>query len=152
MIALYAIWCGFCWVLRGGKFGAIVRGAGLPEPGTTVTRIVCALLMVAPLAPALGQWSLALWASVYAAMTIGYFRESMGLEKPADIYWLSAWGFVVGFVACLPLVTPWGIFGALAGFAYLVNKPFGRRFGTDWTERAEFLTGCILGAALFLST
>jgi hypothetical protein len=34
MILVYAIWCGFCWVLRGGMYGVIHRrlsAAGTPE-------------------------------------------------------------------------------------------------------------------------
>ena len=153
----YILWCGYVWTLRGGGFGALVRGAGLPDPGTTLTRIACAGLMAAPLAFVVGPWALALWASIYAAMTIGYFRESMGLEKPGDWAWLALWGATVAAIALSPLayiVSPWSLawapLGALAMAAYASQLPLGRRFGTDWTERAEFLTGCVMGAVLFL--
>lgn len=43
----------------------------------------------------------------------------------------------------------WALLGALAMPAYAVNKPFGRRFGLDWTERAEMLTGAVFGVALW---
>ncbi|MFN9113681.1 MAG: hypothetical protein ACK5XN_26730 [Bacteroidota bacterium] len=168
-VAAYILWCGFCWVLRGGLFGKIARFVWR-EPGTTVTRIVCAGLMAAPLGFVIGPWDLALWASIYVAMTIGYFDESMGLEQPGrDHAFLALWGIGVAAIATAPL---WGrisffndplsvvafgdlyalsfaLFGGLAVAAYAVNKPFGRRFGTDWTERAEFLTGCAMGAAIW---
>ena len=155
--AAYILWCGFCWTLRGGWFGALVRGAGLPEPGTTLTRIVCAGLMAAPLALAVGPWALALWASIYVAMTIGYFDESMGLQEPGrDHLFLALWGLIVALIMVSPLVyfvgikaLAYAIPGWAAVLAYAINKPFGRRFGWDWTERAEFLTGCVLGAALY---
>lgn len=157
MIALYALWCGLCWVLRGGKFGAICRRFGF-EPGTTITRIACAGFMAAPLALVIEWWALALWASVYLATTIGYFSESMGLEKESDFWNLPLWGVTVCAVILLPLLIndPFNSWLALAGVlvlpAYDLNKPLGRRFGTDWTERAEFLTGCVFGAAIYLAT
>lgn len=155
--AAYILWCGFCWTLRGGWFGQIVRGAGLPEPGTTLTRIACAGLMAAPLALAVGPWALALWASIYVAMTIGYFDESMGLEQPwRDHAFLALWGATVAAIALSPLAYIVGLsafayaaFGALAAAAYAVNKPLGRRWGWDWTERAEALTGCAIGGAIW---
>ncbi|MCA3245026.1 MAG: hypothetical protein ING29_00975 [Azospirillum sp.] len=167
--AAYIFWCGLVWVLRGGLFGAAVRRFWR-EPGTTITRIVCAGLMAAPLAFVIGPWALALWASIYVAMTIGYFDESMGLEQPGrDHAFLALWGIGVAAIAIAPL---WGrisffsdplsvvafgdlyalsfaLLGGLAVAAYAVNKPFGRRLGTDWTERAEFLTGCAMGAAIW---
>ncbi len=158
MIALYALWCGFCWVLRGGLYGDIHRLLFAREPGTTVTRFVCAFLMAAPLAILFDPALLILWPSIYAAMTIGYFGESMGLERPwRDHALLALWGATVSFIATLPTfflypATVVAHLGALAVVAYAVNKPFGRRFGTDWTERAEFLSGVAMGAALFLAS
>ncbi|MCA3247392.1 MAG: hypothetical protein ING29_13045 [Azospirillum sp.] len=154
--AAYILWCGVVWVLRGGKFGAIVRPV-FGEPGTTVTRIVCAGLMAGPLAFVVGWWALALWASIYVAMTLGYFDESMGLEQPGrDHLWLAAWGVCVAGCAIMPAlvfaaphVWAWAALGALAVAAYASQKPLGRRWGLDWTERAEFLTGCAIGAALY---
>ena len=155
MTALYLAWCGAAWVLRGGAFGALCRRFLGFEPGTTLTRIACAGLMAAPMA-ALDWRYLALWPSIYAAMTIGYFRESMGLEKPGDWAWLALWGATVAAIAIAPLaflVSPWALtwaaFGALAWAAYAINKPFGRRYRTDWTERAEALTGVAMGAAIW---
>ncbi len=158
MIALYALWCGLCWVLRGGYYGNIHRYLFGREPGTTVTRLVCAFLMTAPLAVLFDPALIVLWPSIYVAMTLGYFGESMGLERPwRDHALLSLWGATVSFISTLPtfFLYPAPVvahLGALAVVAYAVNKPFGRRFGTDWTERAEFLTGVAMGAALFLAS
>ena len=156
----YVVWCGFCWTLRGGWFGAIVRRTIGREPGTTVTRIVCSGLMVFPLSLLISPWVVALWASTYAAMTIGYFDESMGLEQPGrDHAFLALWGNAVASVAILPLVylngwptLAWSIVGALAVLAYASQKPLGRRFGWDWTERAEALTGAAMGTALLMAS
>ena len=158
LATLYVFWCGYVWMLRGGGFGAIIRKHFLFEPGTTLTRIACAFLMVAPLAVAFDPALVVLWLSLYIAMTIGYFDESMGLEQPGrDHLFLALWGWAVALIALSPLayfagLSPlaYSIIGALAVAAYAVNKPFGRRFGTDWTERAEFLTGVLMGTALYL--
>lgn len=158
MIVLYALWCGLCWVLRGGLYGDIHRLVFAREPGTTVTRLVCAFLMAAPLAIFLDPVLAVLWLSIYASMTIGYFGGSMGLERQwRDHALLALWGATVSSVATLPLflfmpVPVVAHIGAFAVVAYAVNKPFGRRFGTDWTERAEFLTGVAMGVALFLAS
>jgi hypothetical protein len=157
MIAVYAIWCGFVWWLRGGKFGVVWRSLFKREPGTTLTRVACAFLMAAPLAVLFDPALIVLWLSIYVAMTIGYFDESMGLEQPGrDHLFLALWGLVVAGVAIAPLayfVSVWSLayagIGALAVAAYAANKPFGRRFGTDWTERAEACFGSLLGFALW---
>lgn len=157
--ALYILWCGFCWVLRGGKYGDIHRYLFKREPGTTVTRIVCAFLMAAPLAVLVDPILIVLWLSIYVAMTIGYFDESMGLEQPGrDHAFLALWGVTIAAIAVAPLVyfigmssLAYSAIGALAVGAYAVNKPFGRRFNTDWTERAEFLTGCAMGTSFILA-
>ena len=154
---LYVAWCGYVWTLRGGGFGAIVRKLFLVEPGTTITRIACALLMAAPLAVLFDPAFIVLWPSIYLAMTLGYFDESMGLEQPGrDHLFLALWGLVVAGIAIAPLayfVSVWSLayapIGALAVVAYAANKPFGRRFGTDWTERAEACFGALLGLALW---
>lgn len=154
---LYTFWCGLAWVLRGGWFGKLVRNAGFKEPGTTITRIACAFLMALPLAYFIGPWALAMWLSIYVAMTIGYFDESMGLEQPGrDHVFLALWGVAVAVIALAPLTyitTPWVLVWALLGgltvVAYASQKPFGRKFGWDWTERAEYLTGCVMGLAIF---
>ena len=151
----YVLWCGACWVLRGGLFGAIVRRVLRVEPGTTVTRIACALLMAAPLA-LVNPWAALCWFSIYAAMTIGYFDESMGLEQPGrDHAFLALWGLAVAAIAIVPLAAldPWAFawapLGALAVAAYASQKRLCRRWNTDWTERAEYLTGMCVGAALW---
>ena len=156
MIALYALWCGIVWWLRGGKFGAVMRALFNVEPGTTVTRIGCAILMATPLGFIDPAFAL-LAVSIYVAMTLGYFDESMGLVQPGrDHLFLALWGVTVCLVALLPLtylVSPWSLawapLGALAMPAYAINKPLGRRFGLDWTERAELMTGAVFGVALW---
>ena len=153
----YSLWVGICWWLRGGKFGALVRAAGLPEPGTTVTRLACAGLATVPLAAVLGWPACFVAASAYGAMTIGYFGGSMGQERqPRDVLLMCCWGLVVATVmlagVSLALVDLQPMTGApiglLAGPAYALNKPLGRRGGLDWTERAELVTGAAFGAAI----
>jgi len=156
MILPYVIWCGICWWLRGGKFGAIFRALFKREPGTTVTRMACAVFMGAPLSFIDPAFAIVI-PFIYAAMTIGYFDEAMGLEEvPRDYIFMSLWGVVVSLVMLLPLaylVSPWALawsaLGALVVLAYAINKPLGRRFGLDWTERAELTTGAIFGVALW---
>lgn len=156
MALLFILWCGCCWVLRGGFYGNIHRRLFGWEPGTQLTRAVCAVLMALPLAiedPVLAALAVSIW----AAMTIGYFDDAMGLvENPRDYLFMALWGAAVSLVMLLPLaylVSPWALawcgLGALAVVAYGINKPLGRRYGTDWTERAEFLTGVAMGAALY---
>lgn len=155
---VYALRAGFIWVLRGGWLGALFRKYLRFEPGTTLTRIICAFLLAAPLYFALGWAALALWLSIYAAMTIGYFDDAMGLEEPIrDHLFMALWGVAVTTLAVLPLayfVSPWslawGLLGVLAVAAYWLNKPFGRRWGWDWTERAEWCMGFIFGSAVYL--
>ena len=153
----YSLWVGICWWLRGGKFGALVRAAGLPEPGTTVTRLACAGLATVPLAAVLGWPTIAVWASAYGAMTIGYLGASMGQERqPRDVLLMCCWGVLVcavmlaGVALALLDLQPvtWAPLGAIAGPAYALNKPLGRRWGLDWTERAELCTGAAFGAAI----
>ena len=168
MTALYLVWCGLVWVLRGGWFGALCRKFAGFEPGTTLTRIVCAGLMAAPMAFVVGWLSFALWFAIWVAMTVGYFGASMGLTRTSDYPLLAAWGAVVAFISTIPLhsrltiftdpatisimIDPakavWSLTGALAVAAYASQKPFDRRFGWDWTERAEALTGACVGAAI----
>jgi len=160
MIALYALWCGFCWVLRGGLYGRFHRAAFGWKPGTQLTRAVSAVLMAAPLAVAFDPAFAVLALSVWAAMTIGYFDDAMGLvETPRDYLFMALWGSAVSLTMLLPLgylVSPWALawcgLGALAVSAYGINKPFGRRLGLDWTERAEICTGVAFGCALWSAT
>lgn len=153
---LYVIWCGYVWTLRGGGFGAVVRKLFLVEPGTTLTRIACAFLMAAPLAVLFDPALIVLWVSIYVAMTLGYFDESMGLEEPwRDHVFLALWGLVVAAIATAPLAYFFGVsalaysaLGVLAVAAYAINKPF----GGHWTQRAEAVTGTIFGSALYLAS
>lgn len=157
-----AIWGGFCWLLRGGFFNNLqIRFTG-KKVGTDAGRFVAAALMVAPFS--IMDWRmLLLWPFIVVASKIGYFDKAMGLEEPGrDHFFLALWGFVVALIATVPLYTSavfftdpivlglliappyWALLGLLAVGAYAVNKPFGRRFGTDWTERSEFLVGVIV--------
>lgn len=167
MIALYSLWCGFAWLLRGGLFNNLqIRITG-KKVGTDAGRFVAATLITAPLL-ALDLRYAILWPFIVTATKIGYFDKAMGLEQPwRDHFFLALWGFAVALIATIPLyITPtlfanpatlflaieppyWAAIGALAVVAYAVNKPFGRKFGIDWTERAEFLTGCAMGAAIW---
>jgi hypothetical protein len=159
--ALYIAWYGCVWVLRGGLFGKIYRRLrGVPDDErpeiSAVTRIVCSGLAAGPLWFFVGWWAIALWASIFASMTIGYFNKAMGLQKPGDPFWMALWGVTVVAIAIFPMAVVNQDFfllalapvGALAALAYAVNKPFGRRFGTDWTERSEFCSGLCFGAAM----
>jgi hypothetical protein len=161
----YVLWSGFCWVLRGGLFNNLQRRITSKNVGTDVGRFVAATLMIAPLV-FFNYWAIVAWPFLVAAMKIGYFDGSMGLEQPGrDHAFLALWGFTVALIATsglgliwtgniLPTVnlSDWAFIGALAVAAYAVNKPFGRRFGTDWTERAEYLTGCAIGTAMLGTT
>lgn len=162
------LWGGACWVLRGGKFGALVRAIAGVEPGTTITRVATMGLFAFPFGWLIGpEMAIALWAALYLGSIFGYFGESMGLERPGrDHALMAAWGFFVAMIATSPLwidallhaplpaareamlaASP----GALAAASYAINKPLGRRFGTDWTERAEFGTGAVLAACILLA-
>lgn len=153
----FSLWCGLVWVLRGGWFGQLVRTTINKEPGTTITRIVCAGLIAAPLVYFIGVWALAVWLSTYIAMIFGYFDDSMGLEQPwRDHLFLALWGNSITMISIAPflylngwITAAWAGCGALAVAAYASQKPLGRKFNWDWTERAEFLTGCAIGAGIF---
>lgn len=151
LILIYAIWAGYCWTLRGGGFGALCRSYLGFEPGTTITRIATALLIAAPLTVAAGWWALAVWPALYVAMTLGYFKESMGVQDFDEVAWMSVWGVVVLLIASFPFIPsslPFAAAGALVGPIYLVNKrvdPNGH-----WTQTSEFCTGFAFGLALYL--
>lgn len=171
MIAPYvalALWGGACWVLRGGKFGALVRAIAGVEPGTTITRVATMGLFAFPFGWLIGPpMAIALWAALYLASVFGYFGGAMGMEKPGRDHALMAlWGIWVATVATSPLwidtafdapgfalralalsASP----GVLVAPIYALNKPLGRRFGTDWTERAEFGTGAVLAVCILLA-
>lgn len=154
LATIYVFWCGYVWTLRGGGFGAIIRSLFGLEPGTTLTRIACAFLMATPLAVWFDPVLIVLWLSIYVAMTIGYFDESMGLEQTGrDHLFLALWGLVVALIMVSPLayfdgikVLAYAIPGWAAVVAYAINKPF----GGHWTERAEFCTGLLMGAVLLM--
>jgi hypothetical protein len=168
VIVALALWGGICWVLRGGAFGALCRRLLGVEPGTTITRVATMGMLAFPFGWVLTpQIAIALWASCYLASTIGYFGGAMGLERPGRDHALMAlWGMCVAAVASLPLWVDdlWSGFGAfppaallaaasgaLAAPAYAISKAFGRRFGTDWTQRAEFTEGMALVMSLALA-
>jgi hypothetical protein len=177
-MAGFILWCGVAWVLRGGWFGAIVREYLRVEPGTTITRLACALMIAVPLGIAHGAgwvWIGATWLSIYVSMVFGYFGSSMGIERGLrDIALMSLWGTTVAAIAlsgsalcglvwfyladCLDAywhyILPsykFALVGALAGPIYAINKPFGKRWGWDWTERSEAMTGAAIGAALWMA-
>lgn len=153
---IYCSYFGCIWILRGGAFGAICRKYLNFEPGTTITRLACALIATAPLA-LLQIPSAFCFITLYIGMTLGYFKESMGQEKqPKDIIWMSVWGLAVMFIAILPLIhlqltdASFTLLGALAGPIYYINHKLGNgKF--DWTQRAEFCTGIVFGAVHFLA-
>lgn len=100
-------------------------------------------------------WHPGLWASIYLAMTVGYFGEGMGLERVRDYALMALWGFVVCAIMLVGTLSIDALLyaptGFLAALAYGLNKPLGHRFGLDWTERAELCTGAIFGLALYLA-
>lgn len=149
----YSLWCSFCWLLRGGKFGAIVRRFAGWEPGTTVTRIACAFLMAAPLTYFVGPTAAALlWLFLYLSMVLGYFGGSMGAYSLREVGLLSLWGVTVATIASLPFLwnhlTYWPLLASLVGPSYWLNRQLGRRWGLDWTERGELSMGIFMGVVL----
>lgn len=156
MIALaYAAWCALCWRLRGGLISDITRRWFVYSLSTGETRASCALLMALPLS-IVDPWMLAMIPAFFAAMTLGYFDKSMGLEQPGrDHAWLAAWGVAVAAIMLVPIaalhhdpmrLAPAAL-GALVSGAYAASKAFGGR----WTERAEWATGAIFGCAIMLA-
>jgi len=153
---IYVLWCGLCWVLRGGLFGKLCRDWLGVEPGTTLTRIGCALLMAAPLV-CLTPWATLCWFSIYAGMTIGYFGGSMGQERqPRDALLMAGWGLAVLTLSLAPtaILEPsrplLGALGILAGPIYWANHRLGNgRF--DWTQRSEWMVGMVMGVGLLLA-
>jgi hypothetical protein len=154
MIVLFALWCAFCWRLRGGLISNLTSKVWRPLT-TGETRIACALLMAAPLA-LVDPWMLATIPAFFAAMTLGYFDRSMGLEQPGrDHVFLALWGVAVAAIMIAPAVAlhfdatrimPAGL-GVLVAAAYAANKPFGGK----WTERAELATGAIFGIIMAMA-
>jgi hypothetical protein len=150
---VYVLWCGLCWRLRGGMISDITSRFWRPLT-TGETRIACAALMALPLAavhPVLVLAALSIW----AAMTVGYFNDAMGLEKRGDVAQMSWWGVTVAAIMIVPMAVlhydalrllP-AVAGAFVGPAYLTSK----RFGGKWTERAEWVAGMLFGVAIALS-
>ena len=154
MIA-YAMWCAFCWRLRGGLISDITRRRFGYSLSTGETRAACALLMALPLS-IFDPWMLATIPAFFAAMTLGYFDKSMGLEQPGrDHAWLAAWGVAVAAIMLVPIAAihhdpqriALAILGALVMVAYAANKVFGGR----WTDRSEWFAGAIFGTAISLA-
>jgi hypothetical protein len=155
MMAVYVAWVAFCWVLRGGFFGKLMRTYLGWEPGTQLTRGAASGLIALPLLY-FTPWALAAWPAVWLAMTLGYFGEAMGqTRQPRDILLMAAWGLTVTAVAVVPLAWQapldfaWAAFGLLAGPVYWLNHRIGNDRLLDWTERAEAMTGAAVGAALW---
>ena len=151
--ALYAAWCAFCWRLRGGMISQITLQRFGYALSTGETRVACALLMALPLAIC-NPWMLSVAPAAFAAMTLGYFDKSMGLEEPGrDHAFLALWGVAVAAIMLVPiailhrspLMLAFSAPGLLVAAAYDINK----RFGGRWTERAEWMTGAIFGGILW---
>lgn len=154
LAAAYAAWCAFCWRLRGGLISEITRRHFGYSLSTGETRAACALLMALPLS-IFDPWMLATIPAFFAAMTLGYFDKSMGLEQPGDHAWLAAWGVAVSAIMLVPIaaihhdpirMAPAAL-GALVMVAYAINK----LFAGQWTDRSEWFAGAIFGAAIMLA-
>lgn len=155
MMFVYAAWTAFCWVLRGGFFGKLMRTYFGFEPGTQLTRVAAAGLITLPLLW-FTPWAWAALPTMWAAMTIGYFGESMGqTRQPRDFILMALWGMCVTTAAITPLAWDdpidfaWGALGLLAAPVYYVNSKIGNDRLLDWTERAEAKLGAVLGVALW---
>ena len=150
----YVASCALCWRLRGGLISNITRRFG-QTLSTGETRASCSMLMALPLVP-LDPWMLVMIPAIFAAMTIGYFDRSMGLEQPGrDHAWLAAWGVAVCAIMLFPIaalhhdplrLAPAAL-GALVSAAYAASKAIGGR----WTDRAEWAAGAIFGTAIMLA-
>lgn len=150
---LYAAWCAFCWRLRGGMISQITLQRFGYALSTGETRMACAFLMALPLA-IFNPWLLSVAPAAFAAMTLGYFDKSMGLEEPGrDHAFLALWGVAVVAIMLVPiailhrspLMLALSAPGLLVAAAYDINK----RFGGRWTERAEWIAGAIFGGILW---
>lgn len=155
ILVAYAAWCAFCWRLRGGLISDITRRRFGYSLSTGETRAACALLMALPLS-IFDPWMLATIPAFFAAMTLGYFDKSMGLEQQGrDHAWLAAWGVAVAAIMLVPIAAihhdpqrfALAILGALVMVAYAANKVFGGR----WTDRSEWFAGAIFGTAISLA-
>lgn len=154
ILVAYAAWCALCWRLRGGLISNITRRFARTL-STGETRAACALLMALPLS-IFDPWMLATIPGFFAAMTLGYFDRSMGLEQPGrDHAWLAAWGVAVAAIMLVPIaalhhdplrLAPAAL-GALVSAAYAASKVIGGR----WTDRAEWFAGTIFGTAISLA-
>ena len=154
LLLVYAAWCAFCWRLRGGLISDITRRLLGCSLSTGETRAACALLITLPLS-IFDPWMLVMIPAIFAAMTIGYFDRSMGLEQPGDHAWLAAWGVAVCAIMLFPIaalhhdplrLAPAAL-GALVSAAYAASKAIGGR----WTDRAEWAAGAIFGTAIMLA-
>lgn len=154
-LAAYSAWCAFCWRLRGGMISQITLQRFGYALSTGETRMACAFLMALPLA-IFNPWLLAVAPAAFAAMTLGYFDKSMGLEEPGrDHAFLALWGVAVAAIMLVPIAAihhdpqriALAILGALVMVAYAANKAFGGR----WTDRSEWFAGAIFGTAISLA-
>ncbi len=144
---IFFVYFAVSWWFRGGKLGQIVREQFDVELGTTQTRLACAYAMSVPLL-ALPYGGLC-FPLFFGATTIGYFKESMGVQNWREVLWMSLWGLVVCCIMCLMgSPTLWPLLGLLVGPIYLVNRLIGNDRFLDWTERAELLTGGTFGLAV----
>jgi hypothetical protein len=154
MIA-YAMWCAFCWRLRGGMISQITLQRFGYALSTGETRMACAFLMALPFA-IFNPRLLSVAPAAFAAMTLGYFDKSMGLEEPGrDHAFLALWGVAVAAIMLVPIaalhhdplrLAPAAL-GALVSAAYAASKAIGGR----WTDRAEWFAGAIFGTAISLA-
>lgn len=161
LIALYIALVTFSWLVQSGLFGIAWRKfKGLPATAeihvTTYAALTASFLIAVPIVIWAWDWRLiALWPAAFVAMSIGYFRKSMGLEKPGDFERMILWGFVVCLIVLVGTLQVKGLFlsplGALAGPIYALNKKYPTALGIDWTQRSEAMYGAVLGCAIVLS-
>lgn len=120
--ALYMVFCGFVWRLRGGAWATLLH----IHMGTTVTRLVSSLLISVPLAVYWGLWSLiplitiGMWLGLVLAgygpfMGMGshafppartwieFFPRLLGLA-PQSVGWDTAGMWFCGVLLYLPVV------------------------------------------------
>lgn len=161
IVLFYIPWLSFCWLIQSGMFGIAWRKLkGLPPESeihvTAYAGATASFLAAAPVVAWTRDWTLiALWPSIFGAMSIGYLKEAMGLEKPGDYLWMIIWGAVVCLVAVAGTLKPTAVIvfglGALAGPIYALNKKYPEAFGIDWTQRSEAMYGATLGVAVLLA-
>lgn len=164
---LYTAWWGYCWTLRGGGWGALMRKIGRSGEGTDEARFAASVLMILPaliMQPQLYLYWAAAFAGTFISMKIGYFDNSMGLEKPGRHHiFLALWGFTVSLIQLLPnfliglfftsimpgltlsIVFHATIFYAPLGMLAMVGYAACKKLEPNghWTQDAEFIAGCV---------